>query len=153
MLTPILKSKVATLWDKFWSGGISNPLNAIEQITYLLFMKQLDETDKRKMSNADFLGEEFKSIFSGKYYPPGVDEKDEKNAVEKETLRWSFFKNLPSDDMLLHIQSRVFPFIKQLDDANSFFTKHMANAAFLIPSGRMLTEAVKTIDEIYYTRN
>ena len=48
MLTPILKSKVAALWDKFWSGGISNPLNAIEQITYLLFMKQLDETDKRK---------------------------------------------------------------------------------------------------------
>lgn len=149
MLTPILKSKVATLWDKFWSGGISNPLNAIEQITYLLFMKQLDETDKRKISNADFLGEEFNSIFSGKYFPPGVDEKDEKNAVEKETLRWSFFKNMPSDDMLLHIQSRVFPFIKQLDDANSFFTKHMANAAFLIPSGRMLTEAVKTINEIY----
>ncbi|UGS21833.1 type I restriction-modification system subunit M [Flavobacterium cyclinae] len=149
MLTPILKSKVATLWDKFWSGGISNPLNAIEQITYLLFMKQLDETDKRKMSNADFLGEEYKSIFSGKYFPPGVDEKNEENAVNKESLRWSYFTKLPSDDMLLHIQSKVFPFIKQLDDANSFFTKHMANAAFLIPSGRMLTEAVKTIDEIY----
>lgn len=149
MLTPILKSKVASLWDKFWAGGISNPLNAIEQITYLLFMKQLDETDKQKISNADFLGGEFNSIFYGKYFPPGVDEKEEKNAVEKETLRWSFFKNMPSDDMLLHIQSRVFPFIKQLDDANSFFTKHMANAAFLIPSGRMLTEAVKTIDEIY----
>lgn len=149
MLTPILKSKVAALWDKFWSGGISNPLNAIEQITYLLFMKQLDETDKRKMSNADFLGEEYESIFSGKYFPPGVDEKNEKNAVNKEALRWSYFTKLPSDDMLLHLQSKVFPFIKQLDDANSFFTKHMANAAFLIPSGRMLTEAVKTIDEIY----
>ncbi len=149
MLTPILKSKVAALWDKFWSGGISNPLNAIEQITYLLFMKQLDETDKRKMSNADFLGEEYESIFSGKYFPPGVDEKNEKNAVNKEALRWSYFTKLPSDDMLLHVQSKVFPFIKQLDDANSFFTKHMANAAFLIPSGRMLTEAVKTIDEIY----
>jgi type I restriction enzyme M protein len=54
MLTPSIKSKVAALWDKFWSGGISNPLNAIEQITYLLFMKQLDENDKRKVSNADF---------------------------------------------------------------------------------------------------
>lgn len=149
MLTQKLKSKVAALWDKFWAGGISNPLNAIEQITYLLFMKQLDETDRRKISNADFLGEEFKSIFSGKYFPPGVDEKDEKNAIEKETLRWSFFKNMTSNDMLLHIQSKVFPFIKQLDDTNSFFTKHMANAAFLIPSGRMLTEAVKTIDDIY----
>lgn len=109
MLTPILKSKVAALWDKFWSGGISNPLNAIEQITYLLFMKQLDETDKRKMSNADFLGEEYKSIFSGKYFPPGVDEKNEENAVNKEALRWSYFTKLPSDDMLLHVQSKVFP--------------------------------------------
>ncbi|BFO68760.1 MULTISPECIES: type I restriction-modification system subunit M [Chryseobacterium] len=149
MLTQKLKNKVATLWDKFWAGGISNPLNAIEQITYLLFIKQLDEMDKRKISDADYKGDNSKSIFSGKYFPPGVDEKDEKNAVEKETLRWSFFKNMPSDDMLLHIQSKVFPFIKQLDDANSFFTKHMANAAFLIPSGRMLTEAVKTIDDIY----
>ncbi len=149
MLTQSLKNKVAALWDKFWSGGISNPLNAIEQITYLLFMKQLDETDNRKVSNADFLDEKFTSIFSGKFYPPGVDDKDEKNAVEKETLRWSYFTRMPSDEMLLHVQSKVFPFIKQLDEVNSFFTKHMANAAFLIPSGRMLTEATKTIDEIY----
>lgn len=149
MLTQSLKNKVAALWDKFWSGGISNPLNAIEQITYLLFMKQLDETDKRKVSNADFLNEKFTSIFSGEYFPPGVDEKDPKNAVQKETLRWSYFTRMPSEEMLLHVQSRVFPFIKQLEDGNSFFTKHMANAAFLIPSGRMLTEATKTIDEIY----
>ena len=165
MLTQVLKNKVADLWDKFWSGGISNPLNAIEQITYLLFMKQLDETDKRKISNADFLNEKYISIFSGKYFPPGVDEKDEKNAVDKETLRWSHWTRMPGDKMLLHVQSKVFPFIKQLDDSAeskensdnknekeirvSFFTKHMANAAFLIPSGRMLTEATKTINEIY----
>ena len=149
MLTPSIKNKVAALWDKFWSGGISNPLNAIEQITYLLFMKQLDENDKRKVSNADFLNESYTSIFSGKFYPPGVDEKDEKNAVDKETLRWNYFTRMPSDDMLLQVQSRVFPFIKQLNGSNTHFTKHMANAAFLIPSGRMLTEATKTIDEIY----
>lgn len=149
MLTQSLKNKVAALWDKFWSGGISNPLNAIEQITYLLFMKQLDETDKRKLSNADFLGEKYTSIFSGEYYPPGVDDKDPKNAVDKETLRWSYWTKMPGEEMLLHVQSRVFPFIKQLEEDNSFFTKHMANAAFLIPSGRMLTEAAKTIDDIY----
>lgn len=149
MLTQSLKNKVANLWDKFWSGGLTNPLNAIEQITYLLFMKQLDETDKRKVSNADFLNEKYTSIFSGEYYPPGVDEKDPKNAVQKETLRWSYWTRMPSEEMLLHVQSKVFPFIKQLEDGNSFFTKHMANAAFLIPSGRMLTEATKTIDEIY----
>lgn len=149
MLTPSLKNKVAALWDKFWSGGISNPLNAIEQITYLLFMKQLDENDKRKVSNANFLSEKYVSIFSGEFYPPGVDEKDPNNAVQKETLRWSYWTRMPSDEMLLHVQSRVFPFIKQLEDGNTFFTKHMANAAFLIPSGRMLTEATKTIDEIF----
>lgn len=149
MLTQSIKSKVRDLWDKFWSGGISNPLNAIEQITYLLFMKQLDETDAQKVSNADFLDENYKSIFAGKYFPPGVDTADEKNAIEKETLRWSYFTGMPSEDMLTHVQSKVFPFIRHLDDANSFFTKHMANAAFLIPSGRMLREATKTIDEIY----
>lgn len=149
MLTQSLKNKVANLWDKFWSGGISNPLNAIEQITYLLFMKQLDETDKRKVSNADFLNEKYTSIFSGKYFPPGADDKDEKNSVDKETLRWSYFTRMPSEEMLLHVQSKVFPFIKQLEEVNSFFTKHMTNASFLIPSGRMLTEATKTIDEIY----
>lgn len=149
MLTQSLKNKVANLWDKFWSGGLSNPLNAIEQITYLLFMKQLDEADKRKVSNADFLNEKYTSIFSGEYYPPGVDDKDPKNAVQKETLRWSYWTRMPSEEMLLHVQSKVFPFIKQMEDVNSFFTKHMANAAFLIPSGRMLTEATKTIDEIY----
>jgi type I restriction enzyme M protein len=149
MLTPSIKSKVANLWDKFWSGGISNPLNAIEQITYLLFMKQLEETDKNKVNNADFLADKHTSIFSGKYFPPGVDVTDDKNAIEKETLRWSNFTTLPSEEMFMHVQSRVFPFIKQLDDENSFFTKHMANAAFLIPSGRMLTEATKIINEIY----
>ncbi|MGE3825786.1 MAG: type I restriction-modification system subunit M N-terminal domain-containing protein, partial [Bacteroidia bacterium] len=115
MLTQSLKNKVAALWDKFWSGGISNPLNAIEQITYLLFMKQLDETDKRKVSNADFLNENFTSIFSGTYFPPGFDNKDDKNAVDKETLRWSYWTRMPSEEMLMHVQSRVFPFIKQLE--------------------------------------
>lgn len=57
----------AALWDKFWTGGISNPLNAIERITFLLFMKQLDETDNLKVSNANYLMEDFKSIFSGIY--------------------------------------------------------------------------------------
>jgi type I restriction enzyme M protein len=149
MLTQSIKNKVAALWDKFWSGGIANPLNAIEQITYLLFMKQLDETDKRMVSNADFLGEKYSSLFSGKFYPPGVDDKDSKNAVDKESLRWSYWTKMPGEEMLLHVQSKVFPFIKQLENDNSFFTKHMANAAFLIPSGRMLTESTKTIDDIY----
>lgn len=149
MITDSLKNKVRELWNRFWSGGISNPLNAIEQITYLLFMKQLDDNDHRKLSNADFLGEKYMSIFNGKYFPPGVDKTKEENAIDKEDLRWSNFTSLPSDEMLIHMQTKVFPFIKELDDSNSYFTKHMANAAFLIPSGRLLQEATRTIDEIY----
>jgi len=149
MITDSLKGKVRELWNKFWSGGISNPLNAIEQITYLLFMKQLDDNDQRKISNADFLGEKYVSIFTGKYYPPGLDKTKEENAVDKEDLRWSNFTKLPPEEMLVYVQTKVFPFIKELNDINSHFTKHMANAAFLIPSGRLLQEATRTIDEIY----
>jgi type I restriction enzyme M protein len=149
MITDSLKNKVRDLWNKFWSGGITNPLNAIEQITYLLFMKQLDDNDKRKISNADFLGEKYTSIFSGDYYPPGVDRNKESNLIMKEDLRWSSFTELPSEEILVFVQTKVFPFIKDLNGSGSFFTKHMANAAFLIPSGRLLKEAIRIIDTIY----
>lgn len=63
MLNTTLKSSVNRLWDKFWSGGISNPLTAIEQISYLLFMKRLDEMDIKKKQDSDFTGEAYKSLF------------------------------------------------------------------------------------------
>jgi len=149
MLTQTLKNKVATLWDKFWSGGISNPLNAIEQITYLLFMKQLDELDKRKENEAAIRGEKYDSIFIG-YFQISADNVDEPTVkVDKRTIRWSYFSKVPENELLSHIQKKVFPFIKQLNGSNSFFTKHMANAMFLIPSNRMLKESIKTINEIY----
>ncbi len=144
MLTQSIKNKVNELWDKFWSGGISNPLNAIEQITYLLFIKQLDDNDQRNISNADFLSNKYESLFAGEFTVPGS-----KETVQKETLRWSYFKNMPSDEMFNLVQTKVFPFIKQLGEENSYFTKHMQNANLLIPSARMLTEAVKKIDEIF----
>jgi type I restriction enzyme M protein len=144
MLTQSIKNKVNELWDKFWSGGISNPLNAIEQITYLLFIKQLDDNDQRNISNADFLGNKYKSIFTGEFIAPGSTD-----PVQKETLRWSYFTKMPGEEMYNLVQTKVFPFIKQLGDENSYFTKHMQNAALLIPSPRMLTEAVKKIDEIF----
>ncbi len=144
MLTQSIKNKVNELWDKFWSGGISNPLNAIEQITYLLFIKQLDDNDQRNISNADFLGNKYELIFTGEFKAPGS-----KDAVQKEALRWSYFTKMPGEEMYNLVQTKVFPFIKQIGDENSYFTKHMQNAALLIPSPRMLTEAVKTIDEIF----
>jgi type I restriction enzyme M protein len=139
-----LKSKIDQLWNKFWSGGISNPLTAIEQITYLLFMKRLDELDLKKQADAKFADEKYISKFSGMFTIPGTKEK-----VKKETLRWSKFKRMKADEMLMHIQTKVFPFLKQLNGEASPFTHHMKNAVFIIPKPSLLVEAMATIEEIF----
>ncbi|MEE4086257.1 DNA methyltransferase [Pseudomonas viridiflava] len=163
---PELKSKIDQLWNKFWSGGISNPLTAIEQITYLLFMKRLDELDLKRQSNAEWTDEEYTSKFDGVWVPPehrtklsgresavelveilGRDRRQ--YGVDKSTLRWSEFKRMPTDEMLQHVQGKVFPFLKDLNGAESNFTHHMKNAVFIIPKPALLVEAVKTIDEIF----
>jgi len=145
MLPEFIKNRVKDLWNKFWAGGISNPLNAIEQITYLLFIKQIDDNDKQNIAKADLLGHRYQSIFTGEFVAPGS-----KEAIQKDILSWSNFSKMPSEEMYNLVQTKVFPFIKQLGDENSFFTKHMQNAALLIPSSRLLTEAVKSIDAIFY---
>jgi type I restriction enzyme M protein len=148
---PELKSKIDQLWNKFWSGGISNPLTAIEQITYLLFMKRLDELDLKRQSDGEWTGEKYGSKFEGSWIPPEYrsQPEPEKFAIDKRNLRWSEFKRMQADDMLQHVQTRVFPFLKDLNGAESNFTHHMRNAVFIIPNGRLLVEAVKTVDEIF----
>lgn len=163
---PELKSKIDQLWNKFWSGGISNPLTAIEQITYLLFMKRLDELDLKRQSNAEWTDEEYTSKFDGVWVPPEHRTKlsGRESAVElveilannrrqygidKSTLRWSEFKRMQAEEMLQHVQGKVFPFLKDLNGAESNFTHHMKNAVFIIPKPALLVEAVKTIDEIF----
>jgi type I restriction enzyme M protein len=162
---PELKSKIDQLWNKFWSGGISNPLTAIEQITYLLFMKRLDELDLKKQADAEWTGEKYMSKFEGTWIPPEYraklregdtqNETDKKLAdgkmyeIDKRTLRWSEFKHMQAEDMLQHVQGKVFPFLKELNCAESNFTHHMKNAVFIIPKPALLVEAVKTIDEIF----
>lgn len=148
---PELKSKIDQLWNKFWSGGISNPLTAIEQITYLLFMKRLDELDLKRQADAEWTEEAYTSKFEGLWIPPEYrnQEKPEQYAIEKRTLRWSEFKRMQAEEMLQHVQGKVFPFLKDLNGAESNFTHHMKNAVFIIPKPALLVEAVKTIDEIY----
>lgn len=110
-----LKSKIEQLWNKFWAGGISNPLTAIEQITYLLFMKRLDELDLKQQSDAEFTGDPYISKFEGVWIPPEHRDKSPKDqtpfALDKSNLRWSKFQHMaPAEDMLTHVQNRVFPF-------------------------------------------
>lgn len=142
--SPAIKSKIDQLWDKFWAGGISNPLTAIEQITYLLFMKRIDDLDIKNKNDAEFADEKYTSKFSGKFTIPGTDTK-----VDKQTLRWSHFKHMQAEEMLNHVQQKVFPFLKQLNGDDSPFTHHMANAVFIIPKPSLLAEAISTIDEIF----
>ena len=138
----ILKSLIARLWNNFWSGGISNPLTAIEQITYLLFMKQMDDLEAKRERDAEFTGETYDSKFVGQYKVPGSNE-----YVDKQELRWRTFKRMPAEEMLLHVQTKVFPFLKEFE-GGSKFTKAMANAVFIMPKPSLLVEAIKIIEEI-----
>ena len=144
MLTPSMKSLINQLWDKFWSGGISNPLTAIEQISYLLFMRRLDELDAKQKSDAEFTGDKYTSIFEGKFKIPNSNE-----TVDKATLRWSHFKHMEGGEMLRHMQTKIFPFIKQLNGSNTAFARHMEDAVFIIPKASLLVEAVSIIDRLY----
>ena len=115
-----LKNLIGKLWDKFWSGGISNPLTAIEQITYLIFMKRIVELDLKRKADAEWTGEEYKSLFDGTYSKIikkiNKDTGKEENIAEehsKEEFRWSFIKNMnTADEKLDHISQYVFSFIK-----------------------------------------
>lgn len=132
-----LKSLIDKLWNQFWAGGISNPLTAIEQITYLIFIRKIDKIDQK-----------FASLFEGDFLPEGKENKPE-NRILKSECRWSYIKELKAEEMLLQFQTKVFPFLKQLSDEASSFTKHMRNAVFIIPSPSLIFEAVTTIEEIF----
>jgi type I restriction enzyme M protein len=140
----ILKSLIDKLWQNFWEGGIANPLTAIEQITYLLFMKRLDDLETKRERDAEFTGEKYTSRFKGKFTVPGSNE-----SIDKNELRWSVFKHKPADQMLLHVQLKVFPFLKELNGATSPFTKHMANAVFIMPKASLMVSAINIVEDIF----
>lgn len=144
MITGKMKSDVDSIWETFWTGGITNPLTVIEQFTYLLFIRQIDEVQKEKELNAEFTGNKVEDIF---YL---VDEKT-KEKVYDSNLRWSNFKNLPAEEMFSLMQNKVFRFIKELGKETTSYTKYMEDALFLIPTPLMLTKIIDMIDEIDLT--
>ncbi|SRR6266487_501103 len=132
MLDPELKSKINKLWDAFWAGGLSNPLSAIEQISYLLFMKRLDDLDTHHKSAPAARGQMYKSLFEG-----------------REDCRWSHWKHFAADAMFKHVNEVVFPFIKNLHNGTDvLYSGYMKDATFMIPKPSLLQEAVSIIDEI-----
>lgn len=135
MLAAELKSKINKLWDKFWSGGIANPLTAIEQMSYLIFMKRLEDLDNVEAKRAAARKQKHKSVFEG-----------------NEDCRFSEWKHYNAPQMMEHVKNKVFPFIKNIRDGEkTLFSYHMKDAVFLIPKPSLLQEAVAIIDDLNIT--
>jgi len=127
-----LRSKIDALWDRFWSGGISNPLTAIEQMSYLIFLKRLEDMDNAKAASAKRRVQEFHSVFD-----------------DHEEARWSYWKQLPGAEMLSHVRDKVFAFLRNLGNSASTYRQYMENAVLVIDKASLLQEAVKIIDELH----
>lgn len=147
MITGELKNKIDGLWDVFASGGLVNPLEVIEQITYLMFIHDLDDLDNKRAKESAMLGLPFESI-----YAEEVQIGD--RVIDGMQLKWSVFRNFPADRMYSIMQEWVFPFIKTLhNDKNSAYSKYMDDAIFKIPTPLMLSKVVDTLDNIYELMN
>ena len=133
MITGELRSKIDRIWETFWTGGITNPLEVIEQFTYLLFIKDLDDNETIEESNAELLGIPFEGMFPS----------------DKQHLRWSKFKNEEAGEMYRIVSEEVFPFIKNIHgDKQSAYSKYMGDAMFKIPTPLMLSKIVDAIDNL-----
>ena len=132
MLDAELKSKINQLWGKFWSGGISDPLVAITQMSYLIFMKRLEDEDIQRAQESQLNGNGQESIF--KDHPE---------------YKWSQWTNLPADQILEYVRAKVFPFLRSLGGEDSLYALYMKDAVFTIPTPSLLIEAVKIIDDMH----
>ena len=147
MITGELKNKIDSLWDIFAAGGLVNPLDVIEQITYLMFIHDLDDTDNLRAKEAAMLGLPYQSIFANE-----VQVGD--RTIDGQQLKWSVFHDFPAGKMYSVMQEWVFPFIKNLHgDKNSAYSKYMDDAIFKLPTPLLLSKVVDALDEIYRLMN
>lgn len=145
MITGELKNKVDSIWDTIWTGGITSPITVLEQITYLMFMKLLDDNQLKAEANASVLGVPLKN----KVFSDGICVISENPRVETEykNLRWSEFHNWEPGEMLNNIQKYVFPFIKTIGEGkDTAFSRYMKDTVFLIPTAKVLAKVVDGID-------
>ena len=143
MITGELKNKINSLWEIFWTGGITNPLDVVEQMTYLMFIRDLDDTDNLRAKESAMLGLPHKSIFADEV-------KIGDRTIPGNQLKWSVFHDFPAGKMYATVQEWVFPFIKTLHgDKSSAYAKYMDDAIFKIPTPLMLDKIVTALDGIY----
>ena len=146
MITGEIKNRIDSIWDTFWTGGITNSITILEQMTYLFFMKMLDDAQRTKEANANAFGVVVKepTFKDGMWHNPDTD-KD----VPYSNLRWNVFKNMEAEAMYRTISRDVFIFIKNLNDGKeSAYSKFMQNATFMIQSPRTLVKIVEGIDAL-----
>ena len=147
MITGEIKSRIDQIWDTFWTGGITNSLTILEQMTYLFFMKMLDDAQIKKEANAEIL----KASVDNPVFKEGEQwhNPDTDKDVPYNTLRWHVFKNYEAAQMFNTIRTDVFPFIKNLGEGKeSAYSRFMKDAVFLIQSPRILQKVVDGIDTL-----
>jgi type I restriction enzyme M protein len=140
MITGEIKSKIDTIWNTFWTGGISNPLEVIEQITYLLFLRRLDDLHTLEENKSARLIKPLER----RIFPEGKDAKGR----PCEDLRWSRFKHLASAEMYTVVSEHVFPFLRTLGGDDSTYAHHMKDARFTIPTPALLAKVVDLLDGV-----
>src|ERR1035437_2767485 len=140
MLTGEIRSKIDALWNAFWTGGISNPLEVIEQITYLLFLKRLDDLHTLEENKSTRL----KKPMERRVFPEGKDPKGR----PYEDCRWSRFKHFEAKEMFAIVNDHVFPFLRTLGGDDSTYAHHMKDARFTIPTPPLLAKGVHMIDGV-----
>lgn len=135
MITGEIKNKIDKIWSDIWAGGITQPLTVIEQLTYLMFIRSLDEKEIENES-LEALGGEVKKIF------PQTD--------DGQAMRWSKFKDKDSREIFEIIGQQVFPFIKSMNgNSTSAFSRYMRDAMFLMPTPQVLQKVITGLDELY----
>src|SRR6059058_2683050 len=140
MLASAIRSQIDAVWNAFWTGGISNPLEVIEQITYLLFLKRLDDLHTLEENKSTRL----KKPMERRVFPEGNDPKSR----PYEDLRWSRFKHFEAKEMFAVVNDHVFPFLRTLGGDDSTYAHHMKDARFTIPTPALLTKVVDLIADL-----
>lgn len=140
MLTGEVRNQIDRIWDAFWSGGISNPMEVIEQITYLLFLRRLDEIQQVEEAKASRLNKPVER----RVFPTGKDSKGRKH----EDFRWSRFKNMEPREMYEVVNDHVFPWLRTLGGNGTTYSHHMKDARFTIPTPALLAKVVDLIDHV-----
>lgn len=152
MITGDIKNKIDQIWDTFFVAGITNPITVLEQMTYIFFMKMLDDKQLHEEANAQFWGAEVQNPTfpqGKKWVNPEAVSDEEKEGIPYEQLRWHVFKNLGSDNMFKVVRQSVFEFIKHIGTGEeSAYSRYMKSAIFLIPNARTLVKVVEGVNAL-----